>query len=295
MDRLSAVFQRYLPTARVFFSGNLCRRVSFDSAEGVGHLHILKSGCLRVADANDQELLIDQPSVLFYPRPTSHRFATCDDGGGAELLCASIDLGSAQSNPFAEALPEVMLVPLARLHGLQQILSVMFGEAFEQHCGRQVALDNLAAYCLVVLLRYVIDSGDYQWGLLAGLSDSKLARALTALHEQPAHPWTLESLADRAGMSRARFAAHFKKTVGTTPMAYVSRWRMGVAQSLLRRGYSIKQVAPRVGYLSAAAMTRTFTQQLGLPPSDWLQQSRQLDDQLPARAGLDSYVPTLEN
>lgn len=274
MDRLSAIFNRYFPSARTFFAGNRCRQATFDAESGVGHIHILHSGRLQLLHDNGDHQLIDQPSVLFYPRPKSHSFKACGESG-PELLCASIDLGSELSNPLAESLPELVIVPLQEMEGIESFISVLFTEAFAEHSGRQLALDHLISYFLILLLRHVMNKQRPQLGLLAGLSDPKLARALTALHEQPETAWNLERLADEAGMSRARFAEHFRQVVGLTPMEYATRWRMGVTQTLLKQGYSVKQLAPKVGYQSAAALTRTFTQRMGMPPSEWLQQHRE--------------------
>lgn len=291
MDRLSAIFNHFLPTARVFYSGNACRRVIFDEADGVGHIHILHSGCLQLSDDRGNSRVIDQPSVLFYPRPQSHAFIACDRDGPT-LLCASIDLGNSLSNPLADALPGLVVIPLEELNGIGALLNVMFAEAFDDHCGRQVALDHLVSYFLILLIRHLIDTGNYSIGLLAGLSDVKLSRALTAVHENPSGLWSLERLADIAGMSRARFAAHFRQIVGMTVMDYVSQWRMGVAQSLLKQGYSIKQVAPKVGYQSAAALTRTFTQKVGMPPRDWISSNQVEENADTMNIGLDDYLPT---
>lgn len=270
MDRLSAIFNRFFPSARTFFSGSLCRQVAFDADAGVGHIHILRSGQLQLTHDNGSSQIIEQPSVLFYPHPKTHAFAACGESG-PELLCASIDLGLPLTNPLAESLPELLIVPLKEMEGIESFIAVLFAEAFAEHCGRQLALDHLISYFLILLLRHVIDRQQHQLGLLAGLSDPKLSKALTALHEQPHLAWNLERLADQAGMSRARFAEHFRLVVGLTPMEYATRWRMGVTQTLLKQGYSIKQLAPKVGYQSAAALTRTFTQRMGIPPSEWLQ------------------------
>ena len=110
--------------------------------------------------------------------------------------------------------------------------------------------------------------------MLAALADPQLAKAITAMHERPEQDWTLVELALTAGMSRARFAVHFRETVGIAPLDYLTDWRVGVAQTLLRRGQSIKVVAPAVGYSSPAAFSRVFTKRVGVPISDWLRQQR---------------------
>lgn len=269
MDRLSAIFGQFRPAARVFFSGVSCGKAEFDTSEGVGHIHIVKSGQMLATHSNGEQIRINQPSVLYYPQPQSHHFESCS-AEGLELLCASIDLGNSVSKLFYDALPEYVLVPLSEINGLEPMLDVLFTEATESNCGLQVALDYLVAYFLILLLRYLIVSKDFNVGILAGLGDAKLSKALIAIHENPSHHWTLNRLAVIAGMSRAKFASQFRQVIGDTPMDYVTGWRIAIAQSLLKQGLSIKQVAPRVGYLSPAAMTRTFTRKLGVPPVKWM-------------------------
>src|SRR5947208_1703899 len=89
-------------------------------------------------------------------------------------------------------------------------------------------------------------------------------------HKHPETSWSLEQLAQHAGMSRARFAAHFRKIVGITPFDYLTNWRLGIAQTMLRKGNSLKLIATAVGYTNATALTRVFTQRLGTSPTEWL-------------------------
>ena len=106
-----------------------------------------------------------------------------------------------------------------------------------------------------------------------GLSDRRLAPAIMAMHDKPQHAWSLKELARVAGMSRARFAVHFRRIVGTTPFDYLTDWRIGAVQTMLRKGESLKMIAPAVGYESSTALTRVFKQKLGLSPTDWLREN----------------------
>ena len=173
-------------------------------------------------------------------------------------------------NPLAMALPDVLVVPLHELTAIASTLDLLFAEAFADCCGRQAALDRLIEYFLILLLRHVIDSNMLDKGILAALNDVRLSRSITAMHEHPEQTWTLESLAVEAGMSRARFAVHFRETIGATPLEYLTDWRMCVAQTLLRRGKSIKAIALAVGYQSPAALRRVFTKKFGMSPGLWL-------------------------
>jgi AraC-like DNA-binding protein len=128
----------------------------------------------------------------------------------------------------------------------------------------------LAEYFFVLLLRAAINAQFVKSGVLMALNDPRLAKAIAAIHEQPEHRWSLKELAGSAGMSRARFALHFHQVVGMTPFEYLTEWRIGLSQTLLRNGESLKWIAPSVGYASSTALTRVFTQKLGLSPTEWL-------------------------
>ena len=269
MDRLSALFSRFTPTARVFHSGALCETVNFDAQGDVGYLHLLRAGPLRVVSQGLPVRTLTEPTALFYPRACDHRFVI--RGGAAELLCATVQLGSGAHNPLARALPAQVALPLSSLPALGPTLELLFAEGLGERCGRQAALDRLMEYVLIQVLRHLVDRGERSHGLLAALADSRLAQAVTAMHERPDHAWSLETLAHEAGMSRSRFALHFRETVGLTPLEYLTSWRMGLAQAQLLRGKPIKVVAREVGYRSPAALSRVFAQQCGLSPRYWLE------------------------
>ena len=97
--------------------------------------------------------------------------------------------------------------------------------------------------------------------------DEQIGRALVHVHRDPQHGWTVASLAEKAAMSRSAFSARFTELVGEAPMAYVTRWRMHVAQSWLREGeLSVAEVAHRLGYQSEAAFSRAFKRTMGVSP-----------------------------
>jgi len=274
MDPLSPFFDRFALSARVFYSGRLCGTSGPHDSQTFGHLHVLRRGALKITQPNGRTLKISEPSVLFYPRPRPHRFHT-DEKRGAELVCAQIEFGTGMLNPLVTALPELMIVPLAEVKELDATVQLLFAEAFGNRAGRQTAVDRLAEYFLVLLLRTAIQSNLVESGALAGLADPRLSKAIRWLHAQPERAFTLEQLARAAGMSRARFALHFRKTVGVTPFDYLSSWRVGLAQTLLRQRRPLKIVAPAVGYSGSPALTRAFYQHVGMSPTEWLKQQRE--------------------
>jgi AraC-like DNA-binding protein len=269
-DRLVWLLERFELRAEVFHSGRVLRCIYHDAAEGVGHLHMLRGGTVRLESPGTMPQRVEEPSAIFYLNPTSH--ALTPGSEGADLVCANIDFGAGQGNPLRLALPDVVVLPLASSPVLSDTLTMLFREAEEDHCGRQAVLNRLSEVALIQILRELMDQQRMEMGLLAGLADPRLARAINAIHGEPARAWTLEDLAQAAGMSRARFAVKFRDTVGMTPGNYLSEWRLGLAQSLLRRGKPVNVVADEVGYANASALSRAFAARKGMPPTTWMKQ-----------------------
>ena len=250
MDPFAALFAHVAPKARTFFTGKLCQTAQFTDA---GHLHLLTGGELTVVQTGRGDLQFDEPTLLFFPRGRVHSFAVNPERG-ADLVCATVELGGAEGNPIGQGLPELVVLPLSSHPALAPVCDLLLGEAFSERGGRQAALDRLFDYLLILIVR------------LAGLADPRLAKALTAMHEAPKKSWTLDDLAGIAGMSRTRFAELFRGRIGQTPIGYLTVWRMTVARQLLAGGKPVKSVAPQVGYQSAAAFSRVFSRVTGQPP-----------------------------
>lgn len=186
------------------------------------------------------------------------------------MVCATVQFSGGSANPVAQALPPIVAMPLADLHGLGTLLELLFSEAANPQCGRQAVIDRLFEVLVIQLIRKLMNDGAVNAGLLAGMAHPQLAKALVALHEDPARAWTLETLAGAAGMSRSAFANAFHAVVGQTPGDYTCNWRVTLAQDLLSRGRVLKHVAQDVGYGSPAALSRAFKARLGCGPRQWL-------------------------
>lgn len=274
-DRLAPLLERFHLSASVFHSGALCGLVSFDEADGIGHLHLLDDGEAFLAPrAGGQFEPLPRPALVLFPRPTTHRLFV-PEGGEATLLCASVRFGGgAAGDPLSRSLPSPLVIDLATAPTLHALARLLFEEAFGERCGRQQALDRLAELLVIHVLRHVLDAGLVERGAFSGLGDPQLAKALAALHAQPAEPWTLARMAKAAGMSRARFAARFHAVVGQTPGDYLAGYRLALAEAALRRGRPVKQVAAEVGYGSASALARVFRQRDGRLPSEISRESQ---------------------
>lgn len=103
---------------------------------------------------------------------------------------------------------------------------------------------------------------------LAGFADPRISRALTAFHQAPAQEWSVASLANEAAMSRTAFAQLFAEKMGTTPMQYLTDWRMQIACHGLTEGrWNVAEAAAEAGYASEAAFSRVFKKQVGVSPA----------------------------
>lgn len=269
MDQLSALLSRFSLEAGVFYAGPLCMTHDFESDSQRGHLHLVRKGVARISGLGSAPWQIDTPTLVFLPRPQPHRFYS-GEAGEAEVVCGTVRFGSGGRNPITDSLPDVVAIALSALPGMDALLDLMFAEAFADRGGRQAALDRLCELLMIWMLRHCIDTGLTQGGTLAGLADPSLARALQALHAEPAKGWTLPALAEVAGMSRSRFAARFHDVTRATPAAYLARWRLALAQRLLRQGRPLKHVAYEVGYSGTGALARVFVRYLGCTPTEWL-------------------------
>lgn len=152
---------------------------------------------------------------------------------------------------------------------LRRIVELIGEETAEHRPGRDLILERLVEVLLIEALRFrPAAEAKQEQGLLTGLADPALARALRRIHEDVAHQWTVADLARTAGVSRAVFAERFKRKVGMPPMQYLLEWRIAIAKDVLRRERSpLAELAEKVGYQSASAFSTAFARHVGCAPS----------------------------
>jgi len=274
MDALSDIFRNLSFSAHVFFSGNLCGMQHFGGPEiNRGHLHLLKAGTLDIELEQGHRISLAQPTVIFIPGALKHRLVT-DDSSGAELVCAEIDFYAGGGALLSNALPTFLCLEVAANDAIGRAASWLFEEAYAQQQGRQLMVNKLAELFLLQIMRHVLNEGMVMQGMLAAMAHPQLARIMVALHRQPEHSWTVDSMAESALMSRAKFAALFKNTVGQAPSDYLTDLRIAIAKGLLQQNKSVTYVANEVGYEQGSALARVFRKKLGLSPKQWLQRMR---------------------
>ncbi|MEH6416081.1 AraC family transcriptional regulator [Pseudomonas sp. CGJS7] len=276
IDRLTSLFQRFQVRAHLLHAGPLCGINDFSSATNRGFLHVLRRGEVELTHSPrsglPRRIVVDEPSLIFYPRPRTHHFKNAPSEG-SDFVCATLEFAGGSAHPIARALPELLLLPLDKVEGIEQSLALLFDETQRVRCGSHLLADRLFEVVLIQLLRWLIDHPDATRsppGLLHGLADPSLARALVAIHDRPEDVWTLPRMAQHAGLSRSAFAARFKAVMATTPADYLADWRVSIAQAQLRGGVPVKTIAADLGYANASALSRMFVQRVGRSPRAWL-------------------------
>jgi AraC-like DNA-binding protein len=201
-------------------------------------------------------------------------------GGGGELtrfVCGFLACEPHMSQVFLAGLPSILKVHVVNEpsgqwleNSIRYSVSQM-SESSGSNDGTRVVLAKLSEVLFVeTLRRYISNLPPDQIGWLAGARDPFIGQALALLHKEPAHPWTVEDLARRVGLSRTRFAERFNHFLGEPPMSYLARWRVKLGAELLQSTeQSVAEVAATVGYGSEAAFNRAFKRELDCPPAQF--------------------------
>ena len=204
--------------------------------------------------------------------------ATIGRGEGTFLVGGQIEL-DAISGPFLlQQLPPVLIIraDAAGSADLRWALQALVRELESDSPGQSLLSDHLAQLVVILILRgYYASGGAHFAGWLTALADPRLARAIGAVHRDPARSWTVGDLASEAGMSRSSFAELFRSRVGCTPMAYAADWRLQLAASRLRTdSLSIGGVAAASGYGSESALGAAFRRRFGTSPARYRREAR---------------------
>jgi AraC-like DNA-binding protein len=172
----------------------------------------------------------------------------------------SVDLFGGLSAPIIEQFdgPE----------GLRDQFIILLAESARPTIGTRALTEALLKQCLILLLRRMIQRGTAPLPWMMAVTDDRLARALRAILERFAEPFTIETLADIAGMSRSSFAAHFTHAFGQTPMSLLRAARLRRARELLvTTDTPVAQIAHDVGFVGRSNFSRAFHKMYSVDPT----------------------------
>lgn len=203
-------------------------------------------------------------------------------GGGqaaTRFVCGYLGCNRSTIRPLVSALPRLACIRIGdgrAMALLRDLLRVGVRESLAPRPGTEPMLAKLAELIFVeALRRYAEALPPDGAGWFGAVRDVHVGRALALLHEHPEHPWTVDGLARRTGLSRSALGERFASLVGESPIRYLVRWRLALAGQVLRDGNeAIVHVAERSGYDSEAAFTRAFKREFGMPPAAWRRAGR---------------------
>lgn len=316
-DLLTDVMEQVRLEAPVFFTADLAAPFGISVVrEGRAPFYAMRSGgsLLKVGDRAERKVRAGDfillpggaphvvrsgPKAKVVPfdqwlatHPMDHRGFVRHTGSGpvARVTGGFFAAQSVRANPLFAALPPVIHLRGADPHvqrWLQPTLAFIDAEIASDQQGARTVLRRMADVLFIQAVRAHIAGQDRRTrGWLRGLTDKRIARALAAIHEHFAEPWTLDTLAHEAGMSRTAFAVTFRELVGESPMAYLQRWRVLRAANALRtEGLSLTRAAEAVGYQSDVVFAKAFKRVTGESPGRYRRgQTPSLSAQVPRTA-----------
>jgi AraC-like DNA-binding protein len=186
--------------------------------------------------------------------------------GATVMLTGTYQLRSETSQRLLDALPSVLV--LRAQSWSSPLIPYLAEEITKDEPGQEAVLDRLLDLLLIAVLRAWFARPEAQApGWYRAHGDPVVGPALRLLHHNPAHPWTVASLARETGVSRAALARRFTELVGEPPMAFLTGWRLTIAADLLREpGATVGSVARKVGYASPFALSTAFKRVRGISP-----------------------------
>ncbi|MDX1399991.1 MAG: AraC family transcriptional regulator, partial [Oceanospirillum sp.] len=244
MDRLSALLNLFQPEGRHVIQENLSLQPLSVPKDECSRLYLVKSGRLQLTTPSEPEPLECQcGDLIWLPRGDAHQLSELREDARESgirpdqqptAVVTQIEIQFLHREPNQEqnllqsTLPDLLYLPASesQISNLKPLVELMFQEAGQQRCGHTTVVNRLAEVLLVNLLRHLMANQKVATGVLGGLSDLRLARAMTGIHDTPGENWTLEELANTAGMSRTAFSKRFREVVGFTPADYLAQWRM---------------------------------------------------------------------
>jgi len=232
--------------------------------QGDAHRMTSRPGLPSASGARLERVLARRPRQLAY------------GGGGAvtRLVCGYLACDSRLAAMMLTGLPPLVRVNVRGSSAgawLEASVRYALDEARSPRAGGAGVLAKLAEVLFIEVLRlYIQEQSGACTGWLAGVRDRIVGAALQALHRRPQHPWTLEELAHTAGTSRSVLAERFQLLVGSSPIQYLTQWRMLLASNLLARSSApMSRIAEAVGYQTDTAFSRAFRREFGKPPAAW--------------------------
>lgn len=293
-DVLGDVLETLRFRGSLFFSSELAAPWGISLSEmGIPRFHIVLSGECFVGSGDREVVKAGGADIVMLPNGSSHWIAdkpgrqlvssarageACELGSPLfqqgeitnRLMCGLVQYDQGASHPILDALPDIMHFSMLESAGpVWSVVKLIDAEMQSNQNRFSRITDRLTEVLFLQLLNHYLRENEDASGFLAALRDRRVYRALSLIHKEPAFNWTLSSLGDRVGMSRATLVRRFQEVIGMPPMAYIADWRLMKAHSLIKySAMPFEQVADVTGFASAGTLSRAFRRQYGCTPNE---------------------------
>ncbi|MEV6771107.1 AraC family transcriptional regulator [Nocardia sp. NPDC051030] len=288
----------------------------FPAMDGAAGFQVILRGTCRLVPPQGDPITLGVGDVVFFPHGDSYGLADelstplaeprCDpventelfvsdfigtDGAATVTLCGGYQLDPTSKHPLLRDLPTVIHLPaeLGKHPELRSAIELLGAEVGTPRLGADIIVRALLDMLLLYLLRAWFEdqpAGAEVTGWAAALADPAIAAALQAIHADPGRTWTVQTLADVAGQSRAAFARRFQTMTGRPPLTYLTWWRLATAGRLLRESDApLNEIARQVGYTSEFAFATAFKREYGTAPGRYRHADRPVSEPGKAAAG----------
>jgi transcriptional regulator GlxA family with amidase domain len=182
--------------------------------------------------------------------------------------CGTLNVRYGEALGLFDHLTEALILDMSDIPEVSMLFRIMMDEQADDSPGKPVLQGAIMTQLLVYMFRTIGEQSDSSLTWLSALDDSRLARAIDHILDDPGGMHTVESLADVACMSRSAFSKHFHDAFSRSPMALVNQVRLERAAKLLSTGHSsIEQIGKRVGFSSRSHFSRAFKKHTGISPA----------------------------
>ncbi len=285
-DALSTVLSKLDLSAEVYVNGNFCGAWAVDTS-GSRRIpfHLIGNGEAWLHMEGRPVRRLSAGDLVVFPHDAQHAVAYSDEvpqkelinkelteseGPVTHMICGFFEFQNKAVWPLLDSLSQVVLIGTADAgvnSATRILINLMIEELEGQTPGFYSVINSLAHLLFIHIIRQQIKAGEINSGLLIGIFDDKISKALSAIHNQPDNQWTLQSLAKKAAMGRSSFARRFNELTGIPPIQYLTQWRMQEARMLLQTtNTSMAIIAEKCGYESEAAFRKAFRKTTGEAP-----------------------------
>jgi AraC-like DNA-binding protein len=293
-DVLGDVLETLRFRGSIFFRAELAAPWGMSlEPNGTPRFHIALSGNCFIGGDDHDAVKIGEMGIVMLPNGNSHWIAdqpgrklipsqlasdACDLGNPLflegeitnRLMCGIVHYDQESPHPLLDSLPDILHFPL---HDSDQpiwsTVTLIDAEMRRAEGLGGTIVDRLTEVLFLQLLNYYAEQSDSAPGFLFALRDRRLQQALVLIHKDPAFDWSLSSLGDEVGMSKATLVRHFKDAIGVAPMTYIANWRIIKAYNLVKYSSTpFEQIAETVGFGSARTLSKSFQRHYDCTPSE---------------------------